>query len=219
MGRSECPKCGNELKWHDLIPILSFVLLRGRCRYCHKRISKAYPLIELATGLSFSILFLKIGLPFDLQTAYAFIMTFFLLALVFFDFRYYILPDKIVIPLIVVTLCIDLLLKRPQLINLLTSGLLLGGLFAILHIVSKGEWVGLGDAKLLLLIGLYFGYPSSFLITVLSIWSAALIGLFLIILKRANLKSELPFGVFLSIFSIVFIIFQNEIQTLTYFFY
>ena len=93
------------------------------------------------------------------------------------------------------------------------------GFFVILYIVSEGKWVGFGDVKLLLLIGVAFGYPLSFLITVFSVWLAALFGLALIVLKKATLKSALPFGVFLCLFSLIFIIFKNEIQTIAYFFY
>ncbi len=219
LGRSECPYCKKQLAWNDLIPIVSFLILRGKCRYCRRKISLIYPVVELTTGLVFVLFYLKRGIPINTELVFELVIALFLISIIFFDYLYHIIPDKIIIPLLALSLVVNFLLKKPELINLLTSGLLLGGFFAILHVVSRGEWVGLGDAKLLLLIGFYFGYPVSFLITVFSIWTAALVGLVLIVLRRASLKSELPFGVFLSVFSIIFIIFQHEIQTFAYFFY
>lgn len=218
-GRSQCPKCNTRLKWFDLVPILSFVFLKGRCRYCRKKISFIYPAIESVTAFLFVLFFLKRGLPLDVFVAYDLLLLLVFIPILFFDYVHYIIPDKLVIPMIVLSVIFGLFFKKPEFLSLLTSGLLLGGFFAILYIVSSGKWVGFGDAKLLLLIGLAFGYPVSFLITVFSVWTAALYGLALIALKKASLKSALPFGLFLSIFSLIFIIFKNEVQTLKYLFY
>lgn len=219
LGHSQCPHCKHQLIWNDLIPLVSFLILKRKCRYCRHKISVVYPLVELVTGIVFALFYLQNGIPTNIESVFELIVAFFLISVIFFDYLYRIIPDKIIIPLITLSLTVNFLFKKLELTNLLISGLLLGGFFAILHIVSRGEWVGLGDAKLLLLVGFYFGYPNSFLITVFSIWTAALAGLTLIALKKASLKSELPFGVFLSIFSIIFILFQHEIQIFTYFFY
>ncbi|OGN08780.1 MAG: hypothetical protein A3J46_04395 [Candidatus Yanofskybacteria bacterium RIFCSPHIGHO2_02_FULL_41_11] len=218
-GRSECPKCSAVLKWYDLIPILSFVFLRGKCGYCHEKISLVYPAIELTTAAAFFLFYIKRPLPWDIFAAYDLILLGAFVLIIFFDYLFYIIPDKVVLPLIVLSICFGFFYRNHEFINLLTSGLLLGGFFAILHIVSKGEWVGFGDAKLSLLIGLAFGYPSSFLITVSSVWTATLLGLLLIAIRKATLKSALPFGLFLALFSIIFIIFKDETQIFKYLFY
>lgn len=218
-GRSQCPKCNTRLKWFDLVPVLSFTFLKGHCRYCHKKISFLYPIIELATAILFALFFLKRGLPLDVFVAYDLLLLLVFIPILFFDYVHYIIPDKLVIPMIFLSVVFILFFKKTEFLSLLTSGLLLGGFFAILYIVSSGKWVGLGDAKLLLLIGLAFGYPVSFLITIFSVWTAALYGLALIALKRASLKSALPFGLFLSIFSLIFILFKNETQILRYLLY
>ncbi len=219
LGRSKCLKCKRALKWYDLVPVLSFLVLKTRCRYCKERISFIYPVVELATGIIFLLFFLKLGLPITIELWFSLILLLFLIPLIFFDYLYYIIPDKVIFPAIGLSLLFSFFVKRSEFIELLTSGLLLGGVFAILYIVSKGKWVGLGDAKLLFLIGMAFGYPLGFLIVTFSTWAATVLGLALIILKRASLKSEIPFGLFLSIVTIIFIIFQNETQTLKLFFY
>jgi|SRR3989344_6454644 len=218
IGRSECPKCQERLAWHDLVPLLSYLVLKGHCRHCKKKISPLYPIVELTTAFAFVLFFLKRGLPIDIFTGYDFFLLLIFIPIIFFDYRYFIIPDKIVLPAIVVSLVFAIFFRQPEIVSLLTSGLLLGGFFAILYIVSSGKWLGLGDAKLLLLIGVSFGYPSAFLITVFSVWTATFIGLALMIFRRATLKSALPFGLFLAFFSIIFIIFRNEIQIFKYLF-
>ncbi len=96
--------------------------------------------------------------------------------------------------------------------SLLLSALVLGGIFAIIHIVSSGKWAGFGDAKLLFLIGLVLGYPLGFLSMLFSIWTAAAVGIVLMLLGKADRKTALPFGSFLAGISILIIIFQHEIQ-------
>ena len=218
-GRSECRNCKTQLKWLDLIPLASFIFLKRRCRYCKAKISYVYPSVELLTGVVFALFYLKLGIPYNMGLFYQLILVFLSISIIFFDYIYYIIPDKIVLPLICMSLILSLTVRRAELVNLLTSGLLFGGFFAILYIVSRGKWVGLGDAKLSLLIGLSLGYPAGFLVMVVSIWTAALVGLTLIIFKRASFKSELPLGLFLSSYLIILIIFQHEIQIFNRFFY
>lgn len=219
LGRSKCPKCQKQLKLFELFPLLSFIILKGKCRYCRQKISLIYPIVELTTGIIFTLFYLTLGLPLTPDLSYSFLLIIFFILIIFFDYIYYIIPDKLVFPFIGIAVIFSLFFKKEEFLVLLISGLLLGGLFAILYLVSKGRWVGLGDAKLLLLIGLVFGYPYGFLITLFSIWSAALVGLVLIAIKKASLKSELPFGLFLSVISIIFIILKNETQIFKYFFY
>ena len=219
LGRSECQKCKTQLGWVDLIPIISFVMLKRQCRYCKYKLSYLYPTIELITGSAFALFFLKNGIPNSIETWYQFILMFFLISVIFFDYLYYTIPDKIVLPLIILSLVISIVLRQAELINLLTSGLLFGGFFAMLYVVSHGEWIGLGDAKLTLLIGLSLGYPLTFIVVAVSIWTAAIVGLLLIAFKKASMKSALPLGLFLSTCSIVIIIFQNEAQIFKSFLY
>ena len=211
-GRSECPKCLKRLKWYDLFPVLSYVFLRRRCRNCHGKISPVYPLTELTTAFCLSLFYMVYQPTFKAVDFYYILIIILFVALIFFDYLYFLIPDKIVLPLIIIAILFNYFFRRPEFTTLLLSALIMGGIFAIIHLVSNGEWVGLGDAKLLFLIGLALGYPLGFLSMILSVWIAALVGIGLMLSGKANRKTALPFGSFLAGVSILIIIFQNEIQ-------
>lgn len=212
MGRSECPQCLKQIKWSDLIPVLSYVILAGKCRGCKNKISIIYPLVELLTAFSL-LLFYVVNRPvIGVGYFYYSIIIVFFIALILFDYLYFLIPDKIVLPLIIISILFNYFFRRPEFITLLLSALILGGIFAIIHLSSHGAWVGLGDAKLLFLIGLVLGYPLGLWAMIISVWVAALVGIGLIMFGRANRKTALPFGSFLAGTSIIIIIFQNEIQ-------
>lgn len=217
-GRSRCPICNHQLAWYDLIPLLSYLLVRGSCRYCHRKISIVYPIIELSTATTLTLYFYRLNYTFEFSTILQSIFIIIFISIIFSDFLYFIIPDKIIIPAIALSMLYQLLLHKGEILGLLITGLVLGGIFAIIFIVSHGKWVGFGDIKLMALIGLLFGYPLGFLAVLISIWLGALWGIGLMVLRRATMKTALPFGIFLSIVSIIFIIFYNEIQILKIYF-
>ncbi len=214
-GRSECPKCLKRLKWYDLFPVLSYILLRGKCRSCKNKISLVYPLTELLTAFCLSLFYAVYKPTFGVVDFYYMLIIISFVALIFFDYLYFLIPDKIILPLIVISILFNYFFRRPEFMVLLLSALMLGGIFAIIHIASNGKWVGFGDAKLLFLIGLVLGYPLGFLSLILSVWVAALVGIGLMLFGWANRKTPLPFGSFLAGVAILIIIFQNEIQKIT----
>ena len=211
-GRSECPSCLKRLKWYDLIPLLSYLNLRGRCRYCKKEISYIYPLTEAVTACVITLYFWVNSFDFSFAVWFYLFVVIMFIALTFFDALYMILPDKIVLTAGVAVLVYDILFKRPELANLLLSGFIISLSFAIIYLVSRGEWMGFGDVKLVLVIGLILGYPLGLFAVIFSVWIAAIWGIFLMIFSRANLKTALPFGSFLSAMTIIFIIFENVIH-------
>ncbi|HZZ99215.1 MAG TPA: prepilin peptidase [Candidatus Paceibacterota bacterium] len=206
-GRSHCRACHQQLAWQDLVPILSFIWLKGRCRQCKDHISIRYPLVEATSGLVLAILVWVLPLS-TAGVVLAAMVSLILTSLFFFDFFYFILPDVIVYPGIVI-FAIYNYLWRPDWLFFFSSALSLGAFFAIIYAVSKGKWLGLGDVKLAFLVGLILGWPLSFLATVLAIWVGALVGLAMMAFGRANLKKELPLGSFWTAAALATLIFQH----------
>lgn len=215
MGRSECPKCLKRIKWYDLFPVLSYISLRGKCRNCKNKISFIYPSTEIITAFCFSLFYLVYKPALGITDFYFLLIITSFVVLFFFDYLYFLIPDKIVLPLIIIAFLFNYFFRQPEFLNLLLSALIMGGIFAIIHLSSKGEWMGFGDAKLMFLIGLILGYPLGFLVLIFSVWTAALVGIILILSGKANRKTALPFGSFLTGISIIIIIFQNELQTIS----
>jgi len=216
-GRSKCVNCQSTLKWYDLIPVFSYFALKSRCRNCKANISFLYPTIELTTAIVLTLFFAHSKLS-PLTVAYATIVLL-LLLIVFLDIRYFIIPDKIMVLLAILAIGIKLLTEDGSLVYSLFSALGLASFFVILFLVSKGRWIGFGDIKLVLFIGFLLEYPAGYLAILTAVWTAALFSLVLLFLKRADAKTEIPFGSFLSAATIIFLIFSNELQSFSKLFF
>lgn len=216
-GRSKCVQCRTTIKWFDLVPVLSYFILKGRCRKCRAGISPLYPIVETATAAVLLLLFLYTP-TISYLTALNALIVMLLTLIVFLDLRYLIIPDKILVLLAIAAVGSKLLAGNTNFYHLLISAFGLTSFFAILFMVSKGKWIGLGDIKLIFLIGFMLGYPMGYLSVVAAVWLGAVFSIFLLILKRANAKTEIPFGSFLSAATIIFIILNNELQEVTKYF-
>jgi len=193
-GRSYCPKCRHKLNWYDLIPIFSFLALAGKCRYCHKKISIQYPLVELATGLIFLLCFLLA--PY--QALFWCGVFCFLIIIFVYDLKHYIIPDKILLPAILVVFLYNLFFHfKFLLFNFLPAAFTAGIFFLMIFLISRGKWLGFGDVKLVFLMGLLLGFPNILVALFLAFFFGAIIGIGLIIFGKKKLKSEIPFGPFL----------------------
>lgn len=199
-GRSYCPQCKHGLRWYDLIPILSYILLLGKCRYCKKTISLQYPLVELATGL----LFLAVFNPeHTVRTFYLLLTNCFLIIIFVYDLRHYIIPDKVIFPAIGVSLAyISFLLftgdySLSQFLNMIYSGFWPAFFFLSLFVISQGKWLGFGDVKLAFFMGILLGFPKILVALFLAFSIGGIIGVGLIIARIKKIKSELPFAPFL----------------------
>ena len=205
-GRSFCPYCRHILSWQDLIPLLSFLILRGKCRYCQKSISWQYPLVEIATGL----LFLSI---FNFQfSIFNLIIACFLIIIFVYDLKHYIIPDKIIYPAIVIVLIYNFL--RSDLLgrsDLLLSAFGAATFFLAIVLVSRGTWMGIGDIKLAFLMGLFLSWPKILVALFLAFSIGAIIGLGLIVSGKKTLKSEVPFGPFLVTGTFIALFFGGQI--------
>jgi prepilin signal peptidase PulO-like enzyme (type II secretory pathway) len=221
-GRSMCVHCGHELAVRDLIPVLSWLSLQGKCRYCHKPISWQYPLVELLTaGLSiFSYVFWPLafhGESITLFCIWLLLLTGFI-ALLVYDARWMLLPDRIIFPLIGLALLQVVL----QFVffhggNDLAKGLVGGlafsaGLFYLLHQVSDGKWLGGGDVKLALIIGLLLPSAEKVLLMLfIASITGTLYALPALLRKRLKANSRVPFGPFLIVATVLVYLFGSSI--------
>lgn len=214
-GRSMCPECRHPLGVADLVPVLSWFMLRGKCRYCYKPISWQYPLVECMTAglLVISYIFW----PYNLQSVIDYsIFSFWLaimvgfVALVVYDIRWMLLPNSIVFPLTVLAAMSALLRiatadQVPQaVLAVLASVAVAGGIFYILFQLSAGAWIGGGDVKLGFAIGLLLTSPA---LAFMMLFVASLLGLVValpaLLLHKKKLASRIPFGPFLIISTII----------------
>ncbi len=222
-GRSYCLKCKKQIAWHDNIPILSFLILRGRCRNCKTKISFQYPLVELSTGILFVIIFFhNYQLPFTnyylLIIDYRLLITIFrnlffvsILIIIFvYDLKYYLILDKITIPAIIIVSAFNLLLGF-SLANILISAIIGGSFFLIQFLISKGRWIGGGDIRLGILMGVMLGWEMALLAIMIAYVIGALFSVILLIFKKKGLKSQIPLGTFLSMAAVIVMIYGNEI--------
>ena len=212
-GRSYCPYCKQTLSWMDLIPVLGFIFLKGKCRYCNKKISFQYPLVEIATAFLF-ILLLNYGsisvfsysLFSILNFLFLILISSFLIIIFIYDLKHFIIPDKIIFPLIGITF----LYQLSRIWNLesdifrswmflILSAISAFFFFLFLVLITKGKGMGLGDVKLGFFMGLFLGFPDILVALFLAFTIGAIIGITLILLKKKTLKSEVPFGPFLII--------------------
>lgn len=210
-GRSQCPNCGHKLAAGNLIPILSWLFLRGRCRYCNKPISIQYPLVELLAAIVFVLSYVFWPAPFSNGQWLLFVTwlacSVGLLALAIYDLKWMLLPNRILYPTLFIALIgqlgyilffADNKAHNSWLLTL--SVLVASGFFAAIYLVSKGRWIGFGDVRLGLIIGVLLATPAkSFMVIFLASVLGMLFMLPALASGRKNLTSKLPFGPFLII--------------------
>lgn len=224
-GRSKCPHCGHVLAWTDLVPVISFLLLKGTCRYCQKKISWQYPVVELAVAVLFLISYLinvgqfpvlnllcPIDLKFWLLMARDFIAISALTAIFVYDYKWMIIPDSIVLPAIVAILILNYFIGIPV-ASILIGALIGFGFFAIQYFISQGAWIGGGDLRLGALMGALLGWPLIVVALFFSYIFGAIISVMLLIGKKVNRKSAVPFGVFLAPAAIIALFWGEIILT------
>lgn len=208
-GRSVCPNCGHKLAWYDLIPVLSWALLKGHCHYCKKSISIQYPLVELALALVFTLsyAFWPVGISGGQWVLFItwLLSSVGLLALLVYDLRWMLLPNKIIYPTLAVAAVgravylVGYEPRKPQaLLYWLLGVAVASGLFWILFRVSGGKWIGYGDIRLGLITGTLLATPAK---SFLMIFLASVMGVAFImpalITGKKTLASKLSYGPFL----------------------
>ena len=203
-GRSFCPNCKHKLSWLDLFPVFSFLFLKGKCRYCKNKISWQYPIVEASTALIFlSIFSLQSSNLKFLNLAFSFYIACVLIIIFIYDLKHYIIPDKVLFPAIGIVGIVRILdfalgiLDFKSLLNYFFAVIVASGFFLAIFLVSKGRWMGFGDVKLAILMGLLLGFSNVLVALFLAFFFGAIIGVMLMIFKGKKLKSEIPFGPFL----------------------
>lgn len=210
---SQCPQCKTRIRWYDNIPLLSFLILRGKCRYCKTTISFQYPLVELATALLSMALYTKFGLSFEYFFYFLFAGA--LITIIFIDIAHQIIPDKISLPGIVIGFA-GSFFNSEVAWHQSGLGILLGGgiLFAIAegyYILTKRDGMGGGDIKLLAMIGSFLGWQSLLFVIFASSLSGSVVGIIAMFKQGKGGQTRIPFGPFLALAAMFFLFFRKEI--------
>ncbi len=223
--RSICPHCGHVLQWYDLIPLASFIWLRGRCRYCGHPIGLVYPVVELVMGgLLWLVWYVFVKskkvihpVPTDLSEllfVVGVIVLLWVLVFIFlYDLKYYLILDKVVLPAILVAFVWQLSqdFSWDNLERILIGALVGGGFFALQFIVSQGKWIGGGDIRLGVLLGVMLGWPLVVLALVLAYFLGSVVAVGLLVTGKKKWGGQVPFGTFLAIAAIISLFFGNDI--------
>ena len=221
-GRSMCPHCKHNLTSIDLIPVLSWLSLKARCRYCHQSISAQYPLVELGTALLFvsSYLWWPVTLSGSQVAVFGLwlVLLVGLLALFIYDIRWMLLPNRIIYPLAIVAVVqaivsiVSAANPTKALVSTILAVVVGGGIFYVLFQVSDGKWIGGGDVRLGWLLGLIAGTGArSFLLIFVAAVLGSVISLPFLATQRLKRTSVIPFGPFLIIAMIVVQLFGHTI--------
>lgn len=213
--QSSCIQCGKSLIIIDLIPIISYMFLGGKCRYCKKNISIRYAGVELVTAALFIFAYMNLGMSFKMiQTL---ILISFLIIITFIDYDYQLILDKLLIPMGIVGVIFifansffyDYLLYS-NMADALIGSLVGGGLLFLINCLSRGG-IGWGDIKFAIVIGIWLGWQYTLITLLLAFILGGIVGILLIVSKRKGRKDYIPFGPFLSLAMFINYFYGNQI--------
>lgn len=230
LSRSLCPACRKKIKWIHLIPIFSWLFLRGKCAYCGKPISSHYLVLEIATGLLFLFTFLKWNfiqtvpsitnpeflnylIDWGIFQTYIFYLIEFslLIAIFFYDLMYKLIPDRFSIPAIAIGAAYGLIVGTPTPLNMLIGGASIALFFILQFLLSRGTWIGGGDIRVGAIVGILLGWEKGLVALILAYLIGAAFSLILLAQKKIQRKSAIPFGPFLITGILISIFFGNQI--------
>lgn len=211
---SFCPRCENKIKFYDNVPLLSYILLKGKCRYCHQKISLIYPAVEFLSGLIFLLLFFKYGLSWDFVSRVFLFSS--LIVIFFIDLKYQIIPDVITLPGIVAGLGFSILTKSPPFFESFLGLLVGGGVLYLIALIGdrvfKKESMGGGDIKLAAMLGAFLGWQKVLLVFFFGSFLGAVVGIISFVFsQKIREKRVIPFGPFLAIATLLVIFLGNQL--------
>jgi leader peptidase (prepilin peptidase)/N-methyltransferase len=210
---SACPSCNTYIKFYDNIPILGYVMVKGRCRYCGNPISIRYPLVEFLGGLLVLSMVFKFGITFSMLTYFIFAAA--LIIITFIDIDYQIIPNEISLPGIIIGLGLSFVIPTLTPIESLL-GIIIGGgslwLVATFYmLITRREGMGFGDVKLLGMIGAFVGWKGVLVTIFAASAIGTIIGVAAMLKNRKDMKMAIPFGPFLSIGAIIYLFFGDTL--------
>lgn len=212
--RSKCPKCGHSIRAYENIPVLSYLLLRGRCSSCSAKISPRYPLIELAAGILSAAVAWRFG--YTLQGAGALLLTYVLIALTMIDFDHQLLPDNITLPFLWLGLLLSVFNiftdMQSSILGAVAGYLILWTVYQVFKWVTGKEGMGYGDFKLLALLGAWMGWQALPAIILLSSLVGAVVGIALIIFARRDRRIPIPFGPYLAAAGWIYLLWGTQLN-------
>lgn len=208
---SHCTNCNNEIKWYDLIPVISYLMLKGKCRFCKEKVSVRYPIIELITGVIFMTLYIEYGVGFTFGK-YA-LFSCFLIVIGMIDFDTTDVYLKTTLPGIICGIVFIIVGWKLGLgfITYLFGGLLGGGLISLIIILTGG--MGWGDAEICLLCGIFLGLKLTAVMLFISFVLGGLIGILLIVTKKKSRKDYIPFGPYIAIAAVGVMYFGEKLAS------
>lgn len=210
---SHCPKCRSNISLKDNIPLISYILLKGRCRNCKSKISIRYPVVELLTGLIYLIIYLIYGL--SIQSLIYIILSSALIIIAFIDLNEQIVPDVISLPGIVIGFIISFFVSYISFINSALGVIVGGGIILVIglagSVIFKKEAMGGGDVKLAAMIGAFLGWRYIIISLFLGFFLGAVVGIILILSKIKNREDTVPFGPFIALGSMITLLWGEKI--------
>lgn len=210
---SRCPSCEKAIRWYQNIPIFSYLILRGRCASCGVSISIRYPLVEMLTGVLFLLVFWQFGLMWATPVYWSLMAA--LVVITFIDFDHQIIPNVISLPGIplgfLLTFLVPWLSWQDSLIGILVGGGSLAVVAGVYFLLTRKAGMGIGDIKLLAMLGAFMGWQAILPIIFLGSLVGSLVGVPLMLVKGADGKLAIPFGPFLSLGAIVFLLWGADI--------
>ncbi|NLY44100.1 MAG: prepilin peptidase [Clostridiaceae bacterium] len=204
---SHCPVCGRRIKWYDLIPVVSYILLQGKCRFCKNKISIRYPLVELLNAAAYLLIYNTYGLSVQLL-GMAFLVSA-LIVISFIDFAHSIIPDRIIVVLLIAGIIYSFFNNSITILEAVIGFFAASVPLLIIAVLSGGNMGG-GDIKLMAVSGLFLGWKLILLSLILGSCIGSVIGIILIVLKKIKLKQRIPYGPFLSAGIFISIIYGQD---------